>query len=71
MIPIIRRLNKNKLITRESCEEWVLLKRAYIIFEYHAFQELLENPELSNYIKTNCVQSDIYYASNIYRHIKI
>ncbi len=69
MIEIITKLNKDKLITRGSCEN-TDGTNAYIIFNYEDYIELICNNEILNFIKTNCTVSDIYYAHNMYRHIK-
>jgi hypothetical protein len=44
--------------------------RAYIIFEYNCFIELLQNQYILKFIDDKCTKSEIYYANNNLRHIK-
>ncbi len=69
MIEIITKLNKDKLITRGCCEN-TDGTNSYIIFNYEDYIKLISNNEILNFIKNNCTISDIYYAHNMYRHIK-
>lgn len=69
MIELIIKLNKNKLITRGCCENYKN-DRAYIIFEYISFNELLQNEHISKFINDVCTKGKIYYSSNGLRHLK-
>jgi non-canonical (house-cleaning) NTP pyrophosphatase len=79
LVPLITRLNKKKLITRGSCENWSSLMseyvniletkpQAYIIFEYNEFVELLKR---NHFILQLGSLSKPYYALNELRQIPV
>ncbi len=69
LVEFITKINKKKLLTRGCCENYENNK-AYVIFEYTSFIELLQNKYISKFIDDVCTKSEIYYANNEFRHIK-
>jgi hypothetical protein len=69
LVNLITKINKTKLLTRGCCQNYEN-NRAYIIFEYNCFIELLQNQYILKFIDDTCTKSEIYYANNNLRHIK-
>jgi hypothetical protein len=74
LIDLITKLNKNKLITRGSCENFSFGKNkksyAYVLFDYFDYIDLIKNQNIENFIKLNCNIGVPYYALNEIRHIE-
>lgn len=69
LIELITKINEKKLLTRGCCENYEN-NRAYILFEYNMFIELLKNKHILKFIDDECTKSEIYYAINNMRQIK-
>ncbi len=69
IINLIVKLNKNKLITRGSCENEVYNDKScvYILFEYFSFNEFIkleENKNFKQFIIDECCLTRPYFSSN-------
>lgn len=69
LIELITKINEKKLLTRGCCENYENNK-AYIIFEYYSFIELLKNKHILQFINNECSKGKIYYANNDLRHLE-
>ena len=57
MIDLIYKLNKHKLITRGSCEDFSFgenkISCAYVLFNYVDYLELIKSEKIKDFIKLN------------------